>query len=191
MTKHSFLILHGLGGSGDEHWQTWLANELMKRNYHVRYPTFSNFHSPEKKVWLEELAEVIKTIPKTQPLTIITHSLGCLLWLHYTASQNQRIAKQVILVAPPSPTRVLEAAKSFFPVPLEKKHLTTAAEETLFVHSSNDPYCRLEDAKNYVNIGLPALILPNMGHINVDSGHGKWPWILKTSLSNEAIVLTS
>jgi predicted alpha/beta hydrolase family esterase len=185
MNKQSFLILHGLGGSGPDHWQTWLANELTKRNDHVCYPTFSNFESPEKKVWLEELATAIETIPKNQPLTVITHSLGCLLWLHYTASQNKKIAKQAILVAPPSPTRVLAAAKSFFPVPLEKNHLTKAAEDTLFVHSSNDPYCSLAEAKNYMNIGVPALVLPNMGHINVDSGHGEWPWILEKCLFNE------
>lgn len=187
----SFLILHGLGGSGPDHWQTWLADELTKRDFHVCYPTFSNVDSPDKKVWLEELAVAFETIPENQPLTVITHSLGCLLWLHFAAGQNKRLAKQVILVAPPSPTRILSAAKSFFPVPLEKENLTRAAAKTLFVHSSNDPYCSLNETQNFMNIGLPALVLPNMGHINVDSGHGKWPWILEKSLSREAIVLTS
>lgn len=185
MTKHSFLIIHGLGGSGPDHWQTWLAQELTKRNYHVCYPTFSNFNSPNKEVWLEELAAAIATIPKNHRLTVITHSLGCLLWLHYAANQNRRIAKQVVLVAPPSPSIVLSEAKPFYPVPLNGQQLPRTAEDTLFVHSSNDPYCSMKDAEKYINIGLPSITFPNMGHINANSGHGRWPWILEQCLASE------
>ncbi|WP_462411215.1 RBBP9/YdeN family alpha/beta hydrolase [Neobacillus sp. Marseille-QA0830] len=182
MTQQSFLILHGLGGSGLNHWQTWLANELQKRNFDVYYPTFSDFHTPNKKVWMEELDTVMNTIPKNTPLTVITHSLGCFLWLHYTASQNRKLADRAILVAPPSPNVVLIAAKSFFPVPLSGENLSRAAGETLFIHSTNDPYCSMEDASHFRNLGIPSIILPNSGHINADSGHGKWPLILNQCL---------
>ncbi|NRD76255.1 alpha/beta fold hydrolase [Bacillus sp. BRMEA1] len=182
MSKQSFLILHGLGGSGPDHWQTWLANELAERNHHVIYPVFPNVDSPDKQVWIEELSTVMKTIPENQPLTVITHSLGCLLWLHFTSIQNNRIAEHVIMVAPPSPQNVIEAANSFFPVPLKNNNLTRTADETLFVHSSNDPYCSLTDAKYYMNIGVPSIVFPNMGHINVESGHGRWDWILEKCL---------
>ncbi|MEH7331313.1 alpha/beta fold hydrolase [Neobacillus drentensis] len=189
MTKHSFLILHGLGGSGPDHWQSLLAHELTQRNFHVCYPTFSNFDSPNLQVWLDELDTALKTIPKDHRLTVITHSLGCILWLHYTANQNKRIADQVILVAPPSPAIVLPEAASFYPVPLNKTLLSTASEETLFIHSSNDPYCSMEDAKNYLNLALPSITIPNAGHINTHSGHGKWPWMLEQCLTTEKIVL--
>lgn len=185
MEKHSFLIIHGLGGSGSDHWQTWLAQELTARNHHVFYPTFSNFDAPDKHVWLEELSNVIETIPDHHQLTVITHSLGCLLWLHHSANHPRKIAKKAILVAPPSPKVVLSEAKSFFPVPLDKKSLTSSAEESLFVLSSNDPYCTMEDAKNFRSIGVPSITLPNMGHINTQSGHGKWPWILDKCLAVE------
>lgn len=188
MNQNSYLIIHGLGGSGPDHWQTWLARELKQRNHHVCYPTFSNFDSPNKTVWLEELSESMKEIPESNHLTVITHSLGCILWLHYARSHNRRIAKQVILVAPPSPAIILPEAKSFFPVPLEENHLKRTAKEILFVHSSNDPYCSTTDSKNYVNLGLPSITIPNAGHINPKSGHGKWPWILDLSLSPEEIV---
>jgi predicted alpha/beta hydrolase family esterase len=191
MNQQSFLIIHGLGGSGPDHWQSWLAQELVKRNYDVCYPTFSKFNSPNKQAWLEELNEAIETIPADSQLTVITHSLGCLLWLHYAASHPKRIAKQAILVAPPSPVKVLTEAKSFFPVQLFDNLLNKAAESTLFVHSSNDPYCSLEDAQNYLNFSHPSIILPNAGHINTNSGHGKWPWILEQCLTNEKIAINS
>jgi predicted alpha/beta hydrolase family esterase len=188
MNQQSFLIIHGLGGSGPDHWQTWLAHELKQRNHLVRYPTFSTYDSPNKEVWLKELSDVMRTIPENNNLTVITHSLGCILWLHYAATLNKQMAKQVILVAPPSPTRILSEAKSFYPVPLDGYHLKRASKEILFVHSSNDPYCSLDDSKHYSNLGQPSIILPNAGHINANSGHGKWPRILDLCLSPEEIV---
>jgi len=189
MNQQSFLIIHGLGGSGPDHWQTWLANELTERNNHVCYPTFSQFDFPDLEVWLKELHTAIKTIPTDHRLTVITHSLGCILWLHYAAIQTKRIAQQVILVAPPSPTIVLSEAKSFFPVPMKEQQLSRIAVDTLFVHSSNDPYCSRKDAKHYLNLSFPSIVLPNSGHINTNSGHGKWPWILERCLTKKRISL--
>ncbi|MFF2446655.1 RBBP9/YdeN family alpha/beta hydrolase [Neobacillus sp. NPDC058068] len=187
MYHQSFLIIHGLGGSGPDHWQTWLANELKERNFHVCYPTFSQFDSPDKVVWLKELNSAIETIPTNYRLTVITHSLGCLLWFHYAASKNKRLAKQAILVAPPSPKIILSEAKTFYPVPLNKNQLVEAAEETLFVHSSNDPYCSPDDAEKFKSLNLPTITLPSAGHINTLSGHGKWPLILDLCLNSEMI----
>lgn len=189
MNQNSFLIIHGLGGSGPDHWQTWLAHELTRNNYHVQYPTFTNFNSPNKSVWLEELSTTLETIPEENNLTIITHSLGCLLWLHYASTQNKQIANQVILVAPPSPNHILTEAKSFYPVPLDGNTLKKASENTLFIHSTNDPYCSIEDSGNYSNLGFPTMTIPNAGHINSQSGHGKWPWILDLCLKQERISL--
>ncbi|MGZ4159852.1 MAG: RBBP9/YdeN family alpha/beta hydrolase [Neobacillus sp.] len=182
MNQQSFLIIHGLGGSGPDHWQSWLDQELRERKLNVCYPTFSDFDSPDKNVWLNELSSAIDTIPKDHYLTVITHSLGCLLWLHFAAAQNKQIANQVILVAPPAPTKVLSEAKSFFPVPLNGKDLSIVAEETLFVHSTNDPYCSIEDTIHYTKLNIPSISLANAGHINTQSGFGKWPWILDLCL---------
>jgi uncharacterized protein len=191
MNQQSFLIIHGLGGSGPDHWQSWLYHELTVRNYPVCYPTFSKFNSPNKKVWLEELSFAIETIPANHTLTVIAHSLGCLLWLHYAARQNKRIANQVILVAPPSPTKVLLEANSFYPVPLNGDQLLRGAEETLFVHSTNDHYCSIEDSGKYSKLGVPSILFPNMGHINTDSGHDKWPWILDYCLNRASKSMVS
>ncbi|MCM3568289.1 alpha/beta hydrolase [Neobacillus mesonae] len=182
MNQQSFLILHGLGGSGQDHWQTWLAKELAGRNYHVSYPVFSTFDSPNKEVWLQELDAAMDLLPKHLPLTVVTHSLGSIIWLHYAARLNKKIANKAILVAPPSPKVILSEAKSFFPVPLDRRALSLAAEETLFIHSSNDPYCSLKDADLYKNMGLSSITFPNMGHINPASGYGRWEWILDQCL---------
>ena len=119
MNEYSFVIIHGLGGSGPDHWQTWLYNELRQRNYPVIYPIFSKHSFPKKEVWLDELSSALQTLPAHHKKIIITHSLGGLLWQHYAASQDKKIADHVILVAPPSPTVVIPTAKSFYPIPFE------------------------------------------------------------------------
>jgi len=189
MNHQQFLIIHGLGGSGHDHWQTWLADTLTNKNYQVSYPTFSTFDSPNLKVWLEELHLAMQTIPADSEVTVITHSLGCLLWLHYAATQDKKLAKRVILVAPPSPMITLTEAESFFPVPLNSNHLSRTAEEILFIHSNNDPYCNIEDTKIYLNLDHPSVVIPNAGHINPASGYGKWPSILDLSLTNKIPIL--
>jgi predicted alpha/beta hydrolase family esterase len=185
--NHSFLIIHGLGGSGPDHWQTWLYHELTNRNLNVCYPTFSSFDTPDKEVWLKELSDCLSSIPQHHTLTVITHSLGCLLWLHYLETQTNKIAEQAILVAPPSPTITLKAAKSFYLPPLNSDMLLKGAKETLFIHSTNDPYCSMKDAAIYTKLGAKNITFANMGHINTDSGHGKWPWILDFCL-NRALI---
>ncbi|MEH7120151.1 alpha/beta hydrolase [Neobacillus vireti] len=190
MNQQHFLIIHGLGGSGPDHWQTWLANTLTEKNYQVTYPTFSSFHSPNLRVWLEELHLAVEAVPAKAELTVITHSLGCLLWIHYASSLAKKLAKRVILVAPPSPVITLTEAESFFPVPYTSNHLSKTAEEILFIHSNNDPYCSMEDARNYLNLNHHSVVLPNAGHINPASGHGKWPSILDLSLTNKIHILS-
>lgn len=183
MNQYSFLLIHGLHGSGQDHWQSWLYHELKQRSFHVSFPTFSEYHFPKKDVWLEELTSAVRALPKDHKKIIITHSLGGLLWQHFSARQNKKAADQVILVAPPSPEIVLPEAKSFYPVPLSKKKLTQVSEETLFVHSTNDPYCSLDDTEHYLKLNFPTITLANMGHINAESGHGSWPWILDLCLN--------
>ena len=41
-----FLIVHGWHGSGQNHWQTWLANRLAAAGEYVRYPVLPDFDTP-------------------------------------------------------------------------------------------------------------------------------------------------
>lgn len=182
MAEYSFIIIHGLGGSGFNHWQTWLAQQLKQRNFNVFYPAFSNFNHPKKNVWLQELQATLADVPKHHKKIVITHSLGGLLWQHFALMEKQQIVDQAIMIAPPSPAVTIPAARSFFPVPLSRENLTRVSGKTLLIHSTNDPYCSMEDTRQYYHFNLPAITLKNHGHINVESGHGKWPLILDLCL---------
>lgn len=186
--SRSFLILYGVGGSEPDHWQTWLQQELEKQGEKVRFPDFPDKDQPIKDVWLDHLSSVIEEIPQDEEVIVVAHSLACIMWFHYAASCPKRKLQRAILVAPPSPFLEYEPVMTFFPVPQNMLEITTVAEKTLFVLSSTDPYCSVEDAAQYLDLGVPCVMLPKMGHINVEAGYGPWPWILDVCL-NEQVTL--
>ncbi|MEW4368793.1 RBBP9/YdeN family alpha/beta hydrolase [Paenibacillus kandeliae] len=186
----SYLLLHGLGGSGPEHWQTWLSAQLTERGERVYYPQFPNHDEPSLAIWLQELSELMDAIPQDEELIVITHSLGCILWFHYAATLPTRRVKQAIIVAPPSAQIQLPEIQEFFPPP-HPERLKLAADATLIVQSSNDPFCELSNTLFYAEIGVPSIMLPDMGHINTASGHGPWPFILHLALTGTIPFATS
>lgn len=183
----SYLILHGLGGSGPEHWQSWLSHELVKEGKTVYYPTLPDYDHPKLSDWLDELDRTFQRIGTDERLTIIAHSLGCILWLHYRKQTLPGIVNRVVLVAPPSPYYKHECIQAFFPLDIKGIEKDQPFTDTLHIQSTNDPYCSVEESRYFSQMGIPQKIVLNMGHINVDSGYGPWPWILDYCLKeNEA-----
>ena len=80
-------------------------------------------------------------------------------------------------VSPPSLKTEEKTIKTFFPAPLPA---SLHAKKVQMIISDNDPWITVEEAKNIAShYNLPLTILPNVGHINTDSGHGKWELIEK------------
>ncbi|MFT8872682.1 MAG: alpha/beta fold hydrolase [Sporolactobacillus sp.] len=179
-----FLIIHGLGGSTGGHWQEWLAAQLQKRGETCLFPQFPQWDRPNKAQWLNQLRCTIDCIPERAPLTVVTHSLGCALWLHYAASSDRRRADRLVLVSPPAPDIPIEATQDFFPLPDQSTDGATGANQTIIISSTNDPYLPQEKWPSYINYGVPFLVLPATGHINVKSGFGAWPWLLDYCLND-------
>ena len=82
MATRYFLILHGLGGSGPGHWQTWLAARLRADNERVAYPDLPDADLPSLAAWRAALDGELAALPAGETI-VVCHSLGCLLWLHH------------------------------------------------------------------------------------------------------------
>ncbi|WKB35020.1 alpha/beta fold hydrolase [Terrilactibacillus sp. S3-3] len=117
----SFLILHGLGGSGPAHWQAWLYRELLQRGEKAYFPDFPGKDHPDQAAWLERLNTVFSQIPEGEEIIVVAHSLACINWFHYAISGLSRSVKRVILVTPPSAFLDYEPIKAFFNFPDNKK----------------------------------------------------------------------
>jgi predicted alpha/beta hydrolase family esterase len=169
MAARNFLILHGLGGSGPGHWQTWLTARLKADNERVAYPDLPDADLPSPTAWRGVLDGELAALPAGERI-VICHSLACLLWLHHVAEGGPQ-ADRLLLVAPPSEAAGVPEIESFFPVPLPA--LTRGAR---LVCSDDDPYCPGGAAALYGEpLGIPVDVLPGAGHINPETGYGPWP----------------
>ena len=166
------LILHGLGGSDYPHWQSCLAADLIKQNATVSFPAFPNRDNPNLEQWKENLK---KEIEHFKPEIVICHSLANVLWFH-TCDELDIELEKLMLVAPVSRSRVVEAAKTFYPYPIAKD---LKAKDIIMLASTNDPYMTEEEAmllKEDLNVEIN--IMQNAGHINAESGFGSHDFAL-------------
>ncbi len=171
----AFLIVHGLEGSGPEHWQTWLAARLRARGLDVAYPLLPDAASPRLERWLEALADELGRLPAAET-TVLCHSLGSLLWLHHAATRPPLHVDRVLLVAPPQPDVDDPQSPGFRPVPLDAEGVASAARETRLVCSTDDPWCPVPTSERIGSeIGVEIDWLDDAGHVNAATGYGPWP----------------
>jgi uncharacterized protein len=174
----AFLLLHGADGTDDGHWQTWLAARLRDQGHDVSFPDLPDAAMPRVSPWLEALDREL-----APGATVLTHSLGGLLWLHHAARMPGVQAARVLLVAPSQPDEDQPESAGFRPAPLSREGVAAAARETQLVCSTNDPWCPRETSRRVAEaIGAPIHWLEDAGHINTSAGYGPWPWIEEWAL---------
>lgn len=174
------LLLHGLHGSGPEHWQNWVAGELANHGGQVDFPHFRDPDEPDVGTWLDELTMHLDAAPRDVERVVVAHSLGCHLWLHHGAREISQRVDRVLLVAPPAPDCDDPLLKSFVPPPLDSCGVRRAASQTRMVVGEGDPWCSLNAAKLMAELlRVDIDVLPGAGHINADAGYGPWPAVLK------------
>ncbi len=165
------LILHGWGGSDAPHWQAELASEIAKNYGTVSFPLLDNCHFPSKNRWVKQVKKILEEF---KPDTVICHSLANTLWFWLSQEEIDTV-NRLIMVSPPSLTTKVDTIKTFFPCNIPN-HLH--ARKVEMIVSDNDPYIDIDEATEIAKkIGSPLTVIENAGHINADSGYGKWKLI--------------
>jgi uncharacterized protein len=169
--SNKVLILHGWGGSDFPHWQSELASEIAKNYGTVSFPLLDNCHFPSKKRWIKQVKTILQEF---KPDTVVCHSLANTLWFWLCQEEMVEI-ERLIMVSPPSLTTNIETLKTFFPCEIPQK---LYAKKIEIIVSNNDPYITIDEAQNMAkSIHASLTIIKNAGHINANSGHGKWALI--------------
>lgn len=195
MADDVFLILHGWGGNKPEHWQEHLYRKLTEAGAKVHYPKMPEPTAPRLAAWLsrvnEEFAEIQQQTPNA-PLTVLTHSLGSITWMHLTAQRGAAapaLADRVLLIAPPyvlpqaPPVDAPPTVTEFFPPPFDPAAIQAAARETVLIASDTDDYATYDQSGGYAaKLGVPIQLLKGAGHISPYYGYGEWPWVLEWCL---------
>lgn len=162
----SVLILPGYQGSGETHWQT---------QWEIHHPDFKRIEQedwdhPICAQWVSNVEETVKKAGN--PVIIVAHSIGCLVLAHWAASLHHSPIKGALLVAPPNPNEPVfpSIAEGFEQTPMKAFDFPS-----IIVASSNDPYARLDYAKNLADAWGSTLInVGEKGHINTTSNLGLW-----------------
>ncbi|MCX8072311.1 MAG: alpha/beta fold hydrolase [Candidatus Binatia bacterium] len=172
------VFVHGYDGSAPGHWQRWLFAELQRRGILATFPELPDPQWPECNKWVEQLQAIVAEAPT--PVLFVAHSLGCWAIDHLFAQHGSRGVRAALLAAPPSPYLLFEPVQSFFPAPQVRSAWEAVAARSLLVTSDDDPYIEVGEAYEIAQrLGVPIQILPNAGHINIESGFGAWPFALE------------
>ena len=170
--KDKVLILHGWGGSDTPHWQAELAAEIAKDYGTVSFPLLDNCHFPTKNRWIKQVKVILKDF---KPDTVVCHSLANTLWFWLCEEEEMQTVERLFMVSPPSLNTEEKTIKTFFPCPMPEN---IYAKEVHMIVSDTDPWVKINEAE-----GIASLICADFttiheaGHINADSGYGKWDLI--------------
>lgn len=168
-TELRYVIVPGWQGSPAEHWQShW--QQLLPQAARVEQ---EDWLLPQRQAWVAQLEQQIAA--DQRPVVLIAHSLGCVTVAHWAAQACSDLLARVrgaLLVAPADVERAdcPAALRNFAPMPC-----AALPFPSVLVGSSNDPAADAQRALFFAQQwGSTAVILPDAGHINVQSGHHRW-----------------
>ena len=170
------LILHGWGGSDAPHWQAELSAEIAKNYGTVSFPLLDNCHFPSKNRWVKQVRQILEDF---KPDTVVCHSLANTLWF-WLCQEDIETVQRLFMVSPPSLTTKEATIKTFFPCELPQN---ICAKKVHMIVSDTDPWVEMEEAEKVAeHYDIPLTVIEDAGHINADSGYGKWDFIEKLVL---------
>ena len=159
------LILPGLYGSGEQHWQSqWERQRPGFRRVEQR-----DWMTPHREDWLSALDQAIRA--EDDRVVLVGHSLGSVTIAHWAKHYGRSIAG-ALLVAP-SDTEAASfppGTTGFAPIPTLRFPFPSTV-----IASSNDPYMTLARSEQLAQAwGSRLVVLGNKGHVAVDDGFGPW-----------------
>lgn len=161
------LIVPGLGGSEQGHWQQW----WLAQDPDASLVEQDDWANPDVRSWVQRLAAMVRGHPGS---LLVGHSLGATLIPHLGKAYPGLNIRGALIVAPAdvdgSPA-LREIARGFAPVPTERLPFPA-----IVVASTNDPYLGIGRAMKLADSwGARFFNVGEGGHINTASGYGPWP----------------
>ena len=178
------VIVPGVGGSNQNHWQSWLENQLS----HSTRVQQTNWDKPILKQWVKELIKVLEATD--DQIQIVAHSFGCLTSLAALneAPELAQKIKKLILVAPANPKRFGAngfAADSIGDYQAYFYGLKVLVPTTMLI-SEDDPWFAFDEVNALAAAWkIKPINLGKVGHINVASGFGPFPEIFNYLISEK------
>lgn len=156
------LLIPGLDGSPNPHWQSWWAATDPSAKIVEQH----SWAKPTPEAWLTEIAAAVLVHPGS---VLVGHSLGANAIVRLIATWPQIKIAGALLVAPAETSRSARTAP-FGSIP--ERHLKS---NVIVAASRNDPWMDQPRAHKLANAwGADFIDMGDAGHINVASGFGPW-----------------
>lgn len=167
------LIVPGLFGSDEDHWQSIWENVFRAHGLSVKRVAQDNWSTPSLSAWQAKLDETLKEAKL--PVLLLAHSLGAVLTVHHGARHPASAVAGALLVAPadgeqhkgPDAARI----ESFMPLPAQ-----TLPFPSTVIFSQNDPWLTPDRAQTFgTQWGSTLVDGGYSGHMGNNAGLEHWP----------------
>ncbi len=159
------VLVHGLGGTHELHWQKWLEKELVKRKVQVYFPLLPKPIHPIKKEWVNAIVRLVKEFDKDTVL--VGHSLGVPTILRILERlKPQEKVGGVFLVAGFCRSLGLDQVENFVDNPFNWNKIKLHAKSFTVIYSDSDPFISVDESL-YLSekLGAKTILEKNGGHI--------------------------
>lgn len=172
MTSPGYLIVPGIGGSDDEHWQSRWETAWARQARRIQPLSWAE---PELGDWVAATDRAARQLRRDghRRLVAVAHSLGCWAIVEWI-TRTRPVDTSAFMVAVP------DGESASFPrlAALSFVDLTTQAlgVPALVVASDDDPYCSIGRAAGFAAAwGAAIRSVGARGHLNSASGLSNWP----------------
>jgi predicted alpha/beta hydrolase family esterase len=159
------IILPGIGGSGETHWQTrWERADPRAARFQP-----ADWNEPDLQDWIAALDRSVAA--SASPPLLVAHSLACLLVAHWNAVSHLPVAGAFLVAVPDPRSAAFPAEAAAF------AHVAQAKFRfpSIILASSDDPYGSMDYARSCAAQWGSGLVETGaLGHINGRSGLGGW-----------------
>jgi hypothetical protein len=188
MTMKNALILHGTDNDSSGNWFPWLKKQLEEKGWKVWVPDLPQADKPNIKRYNRHIFNK-DNWKFNEKSFLIGHSSGAvaILGLLQHLPEGVRI-DTCILVGSFKNNLGWDALDGLFEEPFDFEEIKEKANNFIFIHSDNDPYCPLEYAQ-YLSNKLDGELIVKKGqeHFNLEKGpeYKEFPLLLNLLLEKE------
>ncbi|ALG84987.1 RBBP9/YdeN family alpha/beta hydrolase [Gordonia phthalatica] len=173
MTAPTYVIVPGLRGHVEEHWQTLLAGALADS---LIVPPIDG-DPVNLAARLEALEKTVAAA--TGPVILVAHSAGCPTVVYWAQQTAQKVAG-ALLATPPDLTQPMHAPH---PTPEQLAEggwgelpMSPLPWPSIVVSSTDDPLADADVVAGYAEAwGSKLVDAGAVGHLNPAAGYGPWP----------------
>jgi uncharacterized protein len=185
------LILHGTKVDHTANWFPWLKGELENLGYEVWVPDLPHAERPNISRYNEFLLDQGWDFSDN---LVIGHSSGSLAALGLLEALPDDVRAGNVFLLGSFAERLADdpawpILKELFEKPFDFARIKRKAAKFMFMHSDNDPYCPLDQAKElHGKLGGEFILMPGMGHFSaeLDPKFKEFPELLELIKKEEA-----